>query len=99
MTKTFDIIVVGTGSAASVAASRCRSAGWEIAIIDSRPLGGAGVDRFVERISLRITFPSARKFPEEFKGFFSAPAGSAHCSVVFYNPPRYTSSAPPPVCR
>jgi len=44
MTKTFDIIVIGTGSAASVAASRCRSAGWEVAIIDSRPFGGAGVD-------------------------------------------------------
>src|SRR3990167_5987794 len=27
----------------------------------------------VDRISLHITFTSARKFPEEFKGFFSAP--------------------------
>ncbi len=40
MTKKFDLIVIGTGSAASTVASRCRSAGWEVAIIDSRPFGG-----------------------------------------------------------
>jgi len=40
MEKKFDLVVVGTGSAASVAASRCRAAGWEVAIIDSRPFGG-----------------------------------------------------------
>ena len=36
----FDVIAIGTGSAASTVASRCRSAGWEVAIIDSRPFGG-----------------------------------------------------------
>ena len=40
MTKKFDLIAIGTGSAASTAASRCRAAGWEVAIIDSRPFGG-----------------------------------------------------------
>jgi len=40
MRKKFDLIVIGTGSAASTVASRCRSAGWEVAIIDSRPFGG-----------------------------------------------------------
>lgn len=40
MTRKFDLIAIGTGSAASVAASRCRAAGWEVAIIDSRPFGG-----------------------------------------------------------
>ncbi len=39
MTK-FDLVVIGTGAGASAAASRCRSAGWEVAIIDSRPFGG-----------------------------------------------------------
>lgn len=38
--RTFDLVVIGTGSAARAAAFRCRSAGWEIAIIDSRPFGG-----------------------------------------------------------
>ncbi len=40
MTRKFDIVVIGTGSAASVVASRCRSAGWQVAVIDSRPFGG-----------------------------------------------------------
>jgi len=38
--KKFDLIVIGTGSAATTVASKCRSAGWEVAIIDSRPFGG-----------------------------------------------------------
>jgi glutathione reductase (NADPH) len=41
MTKQqFDLVCVGTGSAASTAASRCRAAGWNVAIIDKRPFGG-----------------------------------------------------------
>ena len=40
MSKSFDVIVIGTGSAASVVAMSCRQAGWEVAIIDSRPYGG-----------------------------------------------------------
>jgi len=40
MPKRFDLIVVGTGTAASTAAFQCRSAGWEVAVIDSRPFGG-----------------------------------------------------------
>ena len=39
-TKTFDLVVVGTGSAASTVASQCRAAGWQVAIVDSRPFGG-----------------------------------------------------------
>ena len=40
MKRKFDIVVIGTGSAASAVASRCRSAGWQVAVIDSRPFGG-----------------------------------------------------------
>ncbi len=40
MRKKFDVVVIGTGSAASTVASQCRSAGWQVAIIDSRPFGG-----------------------------------------------------------
>jgi len=38
--KNFDLIVVGTGAAGASAAFECRSAGWNVAIIDSRPFGG-----------------------------------------------------------
>src|SRR5215210_5033935 len=37
---TFDLIVIGTGTAASTTASECRSAGWSVAVIDSLPFGG-----------------------------------------------------------
>jgi glutathione reductase (NADPH) len=40
MYKKFDVIVIGTGSAASSVALRCREAGWQVAIVDSRPFGG-----------------------------------------------------------
>ncbi len=38
--NTFDLIVIGTGTAASTVAHKCRSAGWSVAIIDSLPFGG-----------------------------------------------------------
>ena len=38
--KSYDLIVIGTGSAALAVASRCRSAGWTVVVIDSRPFGG-----------------------------------------------------------
>jgi glutathione reductase (NADPH) len=40
MTSSFDLIVIGTGTAASTVAEECREAGWGVAIIDSRPYGG-----------------------------------------------------------
>lgn len=40
MRKRYDLVVIGTGTAASTVASRCRAAGWAVAIIDSRPFGG-----------------------------------------------------------
>ena len=40
MTRKFDLVVIGTGAAASAVASRCRSAGWQVVVIDSRPFGG-----------------------------------------------------------
>jgi glutathione reductase (NADPH) len=40
MTTNADLIVLGTGAAATSAAYPCRSAGWNVAIVDSRPFGG-----------------------------------------------------------
>ncbi len=38
--RNFDLIVIGTGAAGANAAFGCRSAGWSVAIVDSRPFGG-----------------------------------------------------------
>jgi glutathione reductase (NADPH) len=37
--RQYDLVVVGTGVASAVA-SRCREAGWSVAVVDSRPFGG-----------------------------------------------------------
>jgi glutathione reductase (NADPH) len=40
MEKDFDLIVIGTGSAGTTVAQRCRRAGWSVAIVDCLPFGG-----------------------------------------------------------
>lgn len=40
MTDTYDLVVIGTGTAAQVASGRVREAGWKVAVIDHRPFGG-----------------------------------------------------------
>lgn len=40
MPDTYDFIVLGSGTAAQVASSRARAAGWTVAVIDHRPFGG-----------------------------------------------------------
>lgn len=40
MTQRFDLVVVGTGAGGSVVATKCRQAGWSVALVDSRPYGG-----------------------------------------------------------
>ena len=40
MEHIFDVVVIGSGTAGSAVPSRCRSAGWSVAVIDSLPFGG-----------------------------------------------------------
>ncbi|TAM53930.1 MAG: NAD(P)/FAD-dependent oxidoreductase, partial [Paraburkholderia sp.] len=40
MTTKYDLAIVGTGTAASVTANRCRAAGWRVAVLDYLPFGG-----------------------------------------------------------
>ena len=41
MTEPYDLVVIGAGTAAMVASMRVRAAGWRVAVVDSRPLGGS----------------------------------------------------------
>lgn len=36
----YDLIVLGTGSAGTMIAQRCRAAGWRVAVVEERALGG-----------------------------------------------------------
>ena len=38
--KDYDLLVIGSGTAAQVASVRVRAAGWQVAVIDHRPYGG-----------------------------------------------------------
>lgn len=40
MADAFDLIVIGTGVAATTIAEACRRTGWRVAIVDHRPYGG-----------------------------------------------------------
>jgi len=40
MAQAYDLIVIGSGTAAQVAAHRIAAAGWKVAVIDYRPFGG-----------------------------------------------------------
>ena len=40
MAKTYDLVIIGSGTAAQVASARVRAAGWEVAVVDHRPFGG-----------------------------------------------------------
>jgi glutathione reductase (NADPH) len=40
MLKQYDLVVIGTGTAAMIAATRVRAAGKSVAVIDCRPFGG-----------------------------------------------------------
>ena len=40
MTSSFDLLVVGSGAGGSTVATRCRAAGWTVAVVDKNPFGG-----------------------------------------------------------
>lgn len=40
MSEKFDLVVLGSGTAASSIAQQCRAANWRVAVVDRRPFGG-----------------------------------------------------------
>ena len=38
--KTYDLVIIGSGTGAQAASSPMRAAGWSVALIDHRPFGG-----------------------------------------------------------
>jgi glutathione reductase (NADPH) len=40
MAESYDLIVIGTGMGGSEPATRCRAAGWRVAVVDDEPYGG-----------------------------------------------------------
>ena len=67
MDRRFDLVVVGTG-VASGAASRCREAGWTVAVIDSRPVGGTCALRGCRPKKLLVSGAEAVNAPRDMEG-------------------------------
>ena len=38
--STYDLVIIGSGTAAQAAGSRVRRVGWTVALVDHRPFGG-----------------------------------------------------------
>ena len=63
MQKNFDLVVLGTGTAGSAAASQCRAAGWSVAIVDSRPFGGTCALRGCDPKKVLVGSPRRHRRP------------------------------------
>ncbi len=68
MTRKFDVVVIGTGAAASAVASRCRSAGWQVAVVDSRPFGGTCALRGCDPKKVLVGAAEAVDFVRRMRG-------------------------------
>jgi len=68
MTKKFDLIAIGTGSAAATVASRCRAAGWEVAVVDARPFGGTCALRGCDPKKVLVGAAEAVDWVQRMKG-------------------------------
>jgi glutathione reductase (NADPH) len=65
MSEPYDLIVIGSGTAAQVAIARVRERGWRVAVIDHRPFGGTcalrGCDPKKMLVSGEETLHAARR--------------------------------------
>jgi glutathione reductase (NADPH) len=68
VTQRFDLICIGTGSAASTVVSRCRAAGWTAAIVDKRPFGGTCALRGCDPKKVLVGVADAVDWARRMKG-------------------------------
>ena len=68
MQETFDVVVIGTGSAASTVAGECRKGGWRVAVVDSRPFGGTCALRGCDPKKVLVGAAEARDRVEGLEG-------------------------------
>jgi glutathione reductase (NADPH) len=68
MAKQFDLVVVGTGTAATTVASACRLAGWKVAVIDSLPFGGTCALRGCDPKKVLVGVAEAIDWARRMKG-------------------------------
>ena len=68
MAKKYDLVVIGTGTAATVVASQCQAAGWTVAVIDHRPFGGTCALRGCDPKKVLVGLAEAVERPRRLRG-------------------------------
>src|SRR6267378_61552 len=68
MGRIYDLVIVGTGTAAMVAAMRGRAAGWSVAVIDFRPFGGTCALRGCDPKKMLVSGAEAIDFASRMRG-------------------------------
>lgn len=66
--KRYNLAIIGTGTAAMVAAMRVRSAGWTVAVIDHRPFGGTCALRGCDPKKMLVSGASAADHAQRMHG-------------------------------
>src|SRR5215468_2720942 len=68
MSKQYDLVIIGTGTAAMVAATKIRAAGWSVAIVDFRPFGGTCALRGCDPKKVLLSGAQALSAVEHLRG-------------------------------
>lgn len=68
MKSKYDLIVIGTGTAASVVAHSCRKQGWTVAVIDYQPFGGTCAVRGCDPKKVLVAAAEAMDAAERMRG-------------------------------
>jgi glutathione reductase (NADPH) len=68
MRRVYDLVIVGTGTAAMVGAMRVRAAGWSVAVIDSRAFGGTCALRGCDPKKMLVSGAEAIDFATRMRG-------------------------------
>lgn len=68
MAVRYDLVIIGTGVAASTAAYRCRDAGWRVAIIDHLPFGGVCALRGCDPKKILVGVADALDLAQRLRG-------------------------------
>ena len=74
--KRYDVIVIGTGTAASAVAPPCRKAGRTVAIVDSRPFGGTCAVRGCDPKKVLVGAAEAIHWGQRLNGHGIQPGGA-----------------------
>jgi glutathione reductase (NADPH) len=92
---TFDLVVIGTGSAAQSVAYPCRDAGWSVVIVDSRPLGGTCSQRGCDPKKVLVGISELVDWTRRMQGKgLSAPAATLAWSDLMRFKRTFTEDIP-----